>query len=123
MAAREFANEQKKWRVTDDNELVQRGWLDKQADLAWKDGILPTTPPAQVIEAEIAQLFDMMEDDRDRYLSEIDGQADGLAAYIVSFLGIDGERKPHTIELIRCGLAIGNITYMNYKERSERAHV
>ena len=27
--------------------------------------------------------------------------ADGIAAYVVSFLGIDGERKPHTIELIR----------------------
>ena len=120
MAAREFANEHKKWRVTDDNELMQRGWLDKQADLAWLLDIPATTTPAEAIKAEIAQLFDMMEDDRNRYLSEIDGQADGLAAYVVSFLGIDGERKPHTIELIRCGLAIGNITYMNYKELFRR---
>jgi hypothetical protein len=61
-----------------------------------------------------------MEDDRYRFMGEINSQADGLAAYFISFLGIDGERRPWTIELIRCGLAIGNIFYMNYKQHFGR---
>src|SRR5262249_30702970 len=35
---------------------------------------------------------------------------------LVQFLGIDSDRRPHTIELINCGLAIGNMFYMYYKE-------
>jgi membrane-associated phospholipid phosphatase len=73
-----------------------------------------------VIQEEIDQLFIMMEDDRDRYLAEINAQADGLAAYVISFIDADGERRPFTLELIRCGLAIGNIVYMYYKESFRR---
>jgi hypothetical protein len=72
------------------------------------------------IQKEIEELFQMMEDDRDRYLSEIAVQADGLAAYIISFLDLDHERRPNTVELIGCGLAIGNIFYMSYKEYFRR---
>jgi membrane-associated phospholipid phosphatase len=72
------------------------------------------------ITAEIGALFDLMEDDRDRYMAEINTQADGLASYFISFLWIDSERYPATVELIRCGLAIGNIVYMNYKAHFRR---
>jgi membrane-associated phospholipid phosphatase len=72
------------------------------------------------IQGELEVLFTLMEDDRDRYLAECHFQADGLPAYVIHFLGIDSERKPWTIELIRCGLAIGNIAYMWYKEQFRR---
>ena len=61
-----------------------------------------------------------MEDDRDRWLFEINQQADGLAGYFVSLLGIDNTSKPWTMELIRCGLAMGNVVYMNYKALFKR---
>jgi membrane-associated phospholipid phosphatase len=112
-AAREFAKEHKKWRF-DEATLKTRGWLTDAVHLGWKNGTQPHQ--LQWITTELAQLFKMMEDDRERYLGEIEAQADGLAAYLVSFLGIDSERRPHTIELIRCGLAIGNVFYMSYKE-------
>ena len=61
-----------------------------------------------------------MEDDRDRYMAEINTQADGLASYFIALLWLDSERYPWTMELIRCGLAIGNVVYMNYKEMFRR---
>src|SRR5262249_8084751 len=45
---------------------------------------------------------------------------DGLASYFISFLWLDSERYPATIELIRCGLAIGNLVYMAYKAQFKR---
>jgi membrane-associated phospholipid phosphatase len=61
-----------------------------------------------------------MQDDRDRYLAEIDVQADGLAEYFFGFLGVSSGRYPWTMELINCGLAIGNIAYMWYKAYFKR---
>ena len=57
----------------------------------------------------------LMQDDRDRYLEESDEQADGLADYMIAFIGASSGRHPWTIELVSCGLAIGNIAYMHYK--------
>ena len=62
----------------------------------------------------------LMEDDRDRYLAEIIEQADGLADYIIAFIGASRARYPWTIELINCGLAIGNIAYFHYKSQFKR---
>jgi membrane-associated phospholipid phosphatase len=119
MAAREFAKEHKKWQFPEtsnnanEDTLLSRGWLEKDVHLKWRRD----TPGAwQAIKAEIDQMFDMMEDDREKYLAEINAQADGLPAYVISFLGIDSDRRPHTIELINCGLAMGNMFYMFYKE-------
>jgi len=119
LAAREFARQHDKWRFDnpnrdyyDDSDLTSKRWLDL-SHLKWK-----TTFAA--IQTDITELVDLMEDDRDRYLAEINAQADGLAAYIIAFLGIDGERKPWTIELINCGLAIVNLVYMHYKQRFRR---
>ena len=41
-------------------------------------------------------------------------QADGLAGYFDGLLGADSERRPWTLQLIRCGLAIGNLVYPFY---------
>lgn len=114
LAACEFAAEYERWRFKTDQELIDRGWLTKNAHLKWQEEFDP------FIVNEINELLDLMEDDRDRYMAEINAQADGLAAYFISFIDIDGERRPWTIELIRCGLAIGNIAYMNYKEHFRR---
>src|SRR5207247_1497382 len=105
-----------KWQF-DKAELISRGWLDEDAHLGWRPG---KTGAQAFIEQEIHQLFELMEDDRDRYLGEINAQADGLAGYVISFLGIDSERRPYTVELIRCGLAIGNIFYFYYKQLFRR---
>jgi membrane-associated phospholipid phosphatase len=114
LAACEFAAEHAKWRFDTDQALIDRGWLTRNDHLGWQSQFDP------FITGEIAELFDLMEDDRDRYMGEINVQADGLAAYIIAMLGIDGERRPWTLELIRCGLAIGNIFYMNYKQHFRR---
>src|SRR5207247_7981231 len=92
---------------------------DKDAHLAWRYG-KGASSAWDKIKEEIDQLFVLMEDDRDRYLAEINAQADGLAAYVISFLGMDSERRPHTIELIRCGLAMGNVFYFYYKQLFRR---
>jgi hypothetical protein len=114
LAACEFAHEHEKWRLNTDLALIDRGWLTEADHLRWKTEFDP------FILSEIHQMFDLMEDDRDRFMGEINSQADGLAAYIMSFCNLDGERRPWTIELIRCGLAIGNIVYMNYKQQFRR---
>ena len=61
-----------------------------------------------------------MQDDRDRYLAEIELQADNGPDYIMAFIGAHIERFPWTIELINCGLAIGNIAYSYYKAMFKR---
>jgi hypothetical protein len=111
-AAREFAKEHPKG-LYNEAVLEAKKWLIGADHLKWKNNLA-------AIRAEIDELFDLMEDDRDRYLAEIEVQADGLPAYMIAFLGIDSERRPWTIELIRCGLAIGNVVYMNYKELFRR---
>ena len=62
----------------------------------------------------------LMQDDRDRYLAESEVQADGLADYVIHFLGASGARHPWTLELVSAGLAIGNIAYMHYKAYFKR---
>jgi hypothetical protein len=74
----------------------------------------------KVIRAEIEELQMLMQDDRDRYLAEIDLQADYGPDYIVAFIGASLARHPWTIELIDCGLAIGNIAYSYYKQLFKR---
>jgi hypothetical protein len=121
LAAREFAQQHDKWAFNnppgdyyDDTDLLTtRVWLHPD-HLKWKTNF-------DFIRTEIEELIDLMEDDRDRYLGEINAQADGLAAYYIAFLNIDGERKPWTIELINCALAIGQLVYMHYKQRFRRA--
>jgi hypothetical protein len=61
-----------------------------------------------------------MQDDRDRYLAEIDTQADNGPDYVVAFIGANGARFPWTLELIDCGIAIGNIAYSYYKAYFKR---
>lgn len=72
------------------------------------------------IRAELEELKMLMQDDRDRYLGEIEAQADGLADYVIAFIGASQARRPWTIELVSCGLAIGNLAYMHYKSQFKR---
>jgi len=73
-----------------------------------------------VIRAEIQELQMLMQDDRDRYLAESEPQADGLADYVIHFIAADRGRHPWTIELVSCGLAIGNLVYLYYKQHFRR---
>ena len=128
LAAREFGTRPELWHPTR-VDFMQWKWME-EADVAWWPGnpldISQAINPGDVagawgvIEAELEQLKIYMEDDRARYLDESDVQADGLAAYIIHFLGASSQRYPWTLELINCGLAIGNIAYMTYKDHFKR---
>jgi membrane-associated phospholipid phosphatase len=61
-----------------------------------------------------------MEDDRERYMAEALEQADGIPRYFMQLMALDYGRKPWTMELLRAGLAIGNLVYMFYKSQYRR---
>jgi hypothetical protein len=113
MAAREFAHQYAKWQF-DEATLTSApiDWM-KASDLAWKS-TNPTTA-WNAIKGELDELVDLMDDSRERYLAEALAQADGIPQYFIHLLGIDSASKPWTIQLMRCGLAIGNLVYMHYK--------
>jgi len=122
LAAREFAKEYGKWQMIDGAALVTADWL-RPEHLEW----LPadnTAAAAQVawnfINGELDELVDLMEDDRARYMAESIDQADGIPGYFMHLLAMESAGKPHTLQLIKCGLAIGNLVYMHYKSRFRR---
>jgi len=109
MAALEFGGQAARWR-RDAAGLLAVNWLDAD-DLAWQ----PDQIGFNRVRAEIEELQQLMQDDRQRYLPEAEQQADGVDDYFIHFLGASQGRHPWTIELIACGLAIGNVAYMYYK--------
>jgi hypothetical protein len=122
LAAREFAKEHGKWQMIDGAALVTAGWL-RPEHLEWlpADGTAASAKLAwNFINGELDELVDLMEDDRARYMAESIEQADGIPAYFMHLLGMDAVGKPHTLQLIKCGLAIGNLVYMHYKSRFRR---
>ena len=120
LAAREFAANGSIWNLSPPDLVTADNWLEA-ADVAWRSESLGTDAAAwTAIKAEINQLQQLMQDDRDRYLGEIEAQADGLADYVISFIGASQARHPWTIELISCALAIGNVAYMRWKSVFKR---
>ena len=127
LAAREFAGRYSLWSG-DRKALLARGWIE-ESDVKWQPDEGKRGTPGWAdekedawtyVRAEIVDLQELMQDDRDRYLWELDVQADGLADYLISFIGANGVRHPWTIELLNCGLAIGNIAYMYFKQQFKR---
>ena len=126
LAALEFGTQPTLWQNRATTVTGVEGWLEDD-DLAWSPdslagrAVVPTfTEANNVVKQEIVELQMLMQDDRDRYVAEIDGQADGLAGYMMSFIGLDTRRCPWTAELISSGLAIGNIAYMYSKAYFKR---
>jgi hypothetical protein len=128
MVAREFGGQPARWQFSR-KQLLDIGWLEEedvrwqpvrttQNNTAWKAA---KTAAWGRVRAEIEELQQLMQDDRERYLPEIDVQADGLADYFISFLGASEARYPWTIEYISCAMALGNIAYMFYKQQFKRA--
>jgi hypothetical protein len=137
MAAREFGGQPDQWQFGR-ADLLANNWLER-LDLAWQPDprLNPQDPnpyagatPAgwatakdaafASILGEIEQLQMLMQDDRDRYMAEIIDQADGLAGYMTAFIDTNEARRPWTMELVNCGLAIGNIAYFYYKQQFGR---
>ena len=132
MAGREFGGKPELWQF-ERRELLSKGWLEPR-DLAWQPdpelrpvggvGVADWTAAKNsawsTIQAEINELQQLMQDDRDRYLAEIELQADNGPDYIMAFIGAHIARFPWTIELIDCALAIGNIAYSHYKAHFRR---
>jgi hypothetical protein len=129
LAAREFAREHGQWQmdvgvvndsVLPDSGLLGAGWLLPD-HLKWRIGGANTAASAWTfINGELEELIDLMEDDRGRYLAESAEQADAIPAFFVHLLAMDSVSKPHTMQLIKCGLAIGNLVYMHYKQMFRR---
>ena len=129
MAGREFGGQPELWQF-ERRELLSKGWLEPR-DVAWQpdpdlraaggnDWTAAIGSAWNTIQGEITELQQLMQDDRDRYLAEIELQADNGPDYIMAFIGAHIARFPWTIELINCGLAIGNIAYSHYKAMFKR---
>jgi membrane-associated phospholipid phosphatase len=108
--------------------LLDIGWLEP-LDLAWQPDRDINDSAAwddakrnawNSIRAEIEQLQQLMQDDRERYLAEIEVQADGLPGYVIAFIGASHATHPWTVELVNCGLSIGNLVYSYYKQLFKR---
>lgn len=123
--------------------LLDAGWLELD-DVLWlpdrqrfritrdrngdsiPDATIDKVTPKEVttgfdpIVAEIEQLQQLMQDDRQRYLAESEWQADGTADYFIHFLGASRARHPWTIELIACAMSISHVAHMYYKHRFKR---
>ena len=134
MAAREFgskANYEYVWKDPIGNLWLENDDYKWRPDPALKPPPSPTPSQTQAwqterdrawstIKPEIEELQQLMHDDRERYLWEIEAQADGIADYFISFIGASQARYPWTVELINCALAISNIAYMYYKGQFKR---
>jgi hypothetical protein len=101
----------------------------------WKD-IIPFPPPPPTaandpylgwysnrpghrafIRHELEELRNLMENDRQRYLSEIVAQADSAIVYFLAMLGITQSSRPNTFRLIHAALRIGEWVGMYVKNR------
>ena len=107
MAALEFGSQPEQWQMGK-QKLIEAKWLETH-DVAWQQ---PDEEGFKTIRVEIEQLQQLMQDDRQRYLLEAEQQADGVDDYFIHFLGASQARHPWTLELISCGLSIGNIAHM-----------
>ena len=132
LAAREFAARHAQWGAGLDKRSAVEALIQDEAAtgideklLAWQvsagdKSVKKATDAWLFINAELQELEDLMQDDRGRYLDEAAVQSDGIPDYFIHFLGIAIDSKPWTVQLMRCGLAIGNLVYMDYKARYQR---
>ena len=63
-------------------------------------GASAPSPAMTFIQNELNYLLQLREDERDRYLPELAGQADGAPGCFMSFLGIEQSERPYTTALI-----------------------
>jgi|JI10StandDraft_1071094.scaffolds.fasta_scaffold207328_1 hypothetical protein len=108
LAAREFASHHDEWKAA--RRAV--AWIHRD-DRRWQSEWL-------AINSELEELVDLMQRERAAYLDEAWLQSDNIPLYFIHFLGMDTPSKPWTVELIRCGLSIGNLVYMHYKDHFRR---
>ena len=121
MAAREFARGHEAWKASDTPSAGTIASAIPAGDLKWRVFAGHTAATAwTAIAAELQALEDLMHDDRARYLDEAAVQSDGIPLYFTHFMGISTASKPWTAQLMRCGLAIGNLVYMHYKAHYKR---
>ena len=121
-AAREFAALHKHWEALEDTQTGQYKWIEAD-DLKWRPSStrgVTDTVAWNAINQELHELVRLMAVDRGRYLDEAWLQSDNIPLYFMHFLGMDSASKPWTAELMRCGLAMGNLVYMHYKAHFKR---
>ncbi len=118
MAAHEFAGQHTVWQAEGKRTSADIAKAISADDLEWRSKN-PATAWAS-IQRELQELEDLMHDDRARYLDEAAVQSDGIPRYFMHFMGLSMDSKPWTVQLMRCGLAIGNLVYMHYKAHYKR---
>ena len=71
--------------------------------------------------AEIEHLFQLMADQRERYMGEIVAQHDGAPLHWIALMGLQGGARPNTLRVLHLALRIGEFAAMHYKRRYDRA--
>jgi hypothetical protein len=89
-----------------------------QKILTWSTGTAQER--RDFIAAELGYLLELMEDQRDRYLPELAGQADGAPGYWLTLLGIEQGERPNTVILMATALRIGEMIAMHFKRKYQR---
>jgi hypothetical protein len=121
VVGREFGRHYEDWLFLDGSgkALVQKNWLSESV-LQWNAQFVSDATAHKFVQRELSILAEQMQDDRNLYLGEALGQADGIADYYHGFLGINPDQHRWTKELIQCAIGIGNISYSAYKADFKR---
>jgi hypothetical protein len=121
VVGREFGRHYQDWLFLDGSgkALVQKNWLSESV-LQWNAQFVSDTTARKFVQRELSMLAEQMQDDRNLYIGEALGQADGIADYYHGFLGINPDQHSWTKELIQCAIGIGNISYSAYKADFKR---
>jgi len=84
--------------------------------LGWQVATAGSAAAAQAfIKAELEYLQQLMHDDRDRYMPELLGQADGAPLSWIGVMRLDRGQAPWTLALMSIALRIGEMIAMHYK--------
>jgi hypothetical protein len=100
-------------KIPNDPDVPNQGSLILDWDLG-------TAAGETFIKNELDYLLQLREDERDRYMPEISGQADGAPGYFMSFLGIEQGERPFTTALIAVALRAGEAVAMSFKLKYKR---
>ncbi len=120
MMVRELSDQYDKWRPLAPKETGTAATVPRKpcrwisaTDLEWHLG--DDASRRAYTERELADLVDLMKQERPLYLEESWVQSDAGLRYFVHFLGMDAYSKPWTRALMECGLALAKIVYMHHK--------
>jgi len=114
LAVTEFALRFATWTVLDQTAFVGTTVVD------WNPPNGTAASREAFISGELDYLLALMEDDRDRYMPEILGQADNAPVYWLQLLNLGAGEKPATNALISYAQRVGEIAALYFKFQYKR---